>query len=87
MAIKIGINGFGRIGRMVFRAAQTQTDKYEIVGINDLCPVDYLAYMLKYDTMHGQFQGTIDFDVEKSLLIVNGKAIRVTAERNPADLK
>ena len=57
MAIKIGINGFGRIGRMVFRAAQTQTDKYEIVGINDLCPVDYLAYMLKYDTMHGQFQG------------------------------
>ena len=87
MAIKIGINGFGRIGRMVFRAAQTQTDKYEIVGINDLCPVDYLAYMLKYDTMHGQFQGTIDFDTEKNLLIVNGKAIRVTAERNPADLK
>ena len=87
MAIKIGINGFGRIGRMVFRAAQSQTDKYEIVGINDLCPVDYLAYMLKYDTMHGQFQGTIDFDTEKNLLIVNGKAIRVTAERNPADLK
>ena len=87
MAINIGINGFGRIGRMVFRAAQTQTDKYEIVGINDLCPVDYLAYMLKYDTMHGQFQGTIDFDTEKNLLIVNGKAIRVTAERNPADLK
>ncbi len=85
--IKIGINGFGRIGRMVFRAAQTQTDKYEIVGINDLCPVDYLAYMLKYDTMHGQFQGTIDFDLEKNLLIVNGKAIRVTAEKNPADLK
>ena len=85
--IKIGINGFGRIGRMVFRAAQTQTDKYEIVGINDLCPVDYLAYMLKYDTMHGQFKGTIDFDVEKNLLIVNGKAIRVTAEKNPADLK
>ena len=85
--IKIGINGFGRIGRMVFRAACTQTDKYDVVGINDLCPVDYLAYMLKYDTMHGQFQGTIDFDVEKSLLIVNGKAIRVTAERNPEDLK
>ena len=85
--IKIGINGFGRIGRMVFRAAQTQTDKYEIVGINDLCPVDYLAYMLKYDTMHGQFQGTIDFDTEKNLLIVNGKSIRVTAEKNPADLK
>ena len=85
--IKIGINGFGRIGRMGFRAACTQTDKYEIVGINDLCPVDYLAYMLKYDTMHGQFQGTIDYCVEKSQLIVNGKAIRVTAEKNPADLK
>ncbi len=85
--IKIGINGFGRIGRMVFRAACTQTDKYDVVGINDLCPVDYLAYMLKYDTMHGQFDGTIDYDTEKSLLIVNGKAIRVTAERNPEDLK
>ena len=85
--IKIGINGFGRIGRMVFRAACSQTEKYDIVGINDLCPVEYLAYMLKYDTMHGQFDGTIDFDTEKSLLIVNGKAIRVTAERNPEDLK
>ena len=85
--IKIGINGFGRIGRMVFRAACKQTEKYDIVGINDLCPVDYLAYMLKYDTMHGQFDGTIDYDMEKSLLIVNGKAIRVTAERNPEDLK
>ena len=85
--IKIGINGFGRIGRMVFRAACTQTDKYEIVGINDLCPGDYLAYMLKYDTMHGQFKGTIEADVEKSLLIVNGHAIRVTAEKDPANLK
>ena len=85
--IKIGINGFGRIGRMVFRAACTQTDKYEIVGINDLCPVDYLAYMLKYDTMHGQFKGTIEFDLEKSQLIVNGHAIRVTAEKDPANLK
>ena len=83
---KVGINGFGRIGRFVFRAAQTRND-IEIVGINDLCPVDYLAYMLKYDTMHGIFEGTIEADVEKSLLIVNGKAIRVTAERNPADLK
>ena len=72
---------------MVFRAACTQTDKYEIVGINDLCPVDYLAYMLKYDTMHGQFKGTIEADVEKSLLIVNGHAIRVTAEKDPANLK
>ena len=84
--IKVGINGFGRIGRFVFRAAQTRSD-IEIVGINDLCPVDYLAYMLKYDTMHGQFEGTIEADVENSKLIVNGKAIRVTAERNPADLK
>ena len=84
--IKVGINGFGRIGRFVFRAAQTRND-IEIVGINDLCPVDYLAYMLKYDTMHGQFDGTIEADVENSKLIVNGKAIRITAERNPADLK
>ena len=85
--IKIGINGFGRIGRMVFRAACTQTDKFEVVGINDLCPVDYLAYMLKYDTMHGRFNGTVDFDAEKSQLIGNGKAIRVTAEKDPANLK
>ena len=75
--IKVGINGFGRIGRFVFRAAQTRND-IQIVGINDLCPVDYLAYMLKYDTMHGQFDGTIEADVEKSQLIVNGKTIRVT---------
>ena len=84
--IKVGINGFGRIGRFVFRAAQTRDD-IQIVGINDLCPVDYLAYMLKYDTMHGMFEGTIEADVENSKLIVNGKEIRVTAERNPADLK
>ena len=84
--IKVGINGFGRIGRFVFRAAQNRSD-IQIVGINDLCPVDYLAYMLKYDTMHGAFQGTIEADVENSKLIVNGKEIRVTAERNPADLK
>ncbi|MBQ8192036.1 MAG: type I glyceraldehyde-3-phosphate dehydrogenase [Bacteroidaceae bacterium] len=84
--IKVGINGFGRIGRFVFRAAQTRDD-IQIVGINDLCPVDYLAYMLKYDTMHGMFEGTIEADVENSKLIVNGKEIRVTAERNPADWK
>ena len=70
--IKVGINGFGRIGRFVFRAAQNRND-IQIVGINDLCPVDYLAYMLKYDTMHGQFNGTIEADVENSKLIVNGK--------------
>ena len=84
--IKVGINGFGRIGRFVFRAAQNRND-IQIVGINDLCPVDYLAYMLKYDTMHGKFNGTIEADVENSKLIVNGKEIRVTAEKNPADLK
>ena len=84
--IKVGINGFGCIGRFVFRAAQTRND-IEIVGISDLCPVDYLAYMLKYDTMHGQFDGTIDFDVEKNLLIVNGQNIRITAEKDPANLK
>ena len=78
--IKVGINGFGRIGRFVFRAAQKRSD-IQIVGINDLCPVDYLAYMLKYDTMHGQFDVTIEADVENSKLIVNGKEIRVTAER------
>ena len=84
--IKVGINGFGRIGRLVFRAAQTRDD-IQIVGINDLLDVDYIAYMLKYDTMHGQFDGTIEYSVEKSQLIVNGKVIRVTAERNPEDLK
>ena len=84
--IKVGINGFGRIGRFVFRAAQKRND-IQIVAINDLCPVDYLAYMLKYDTMHGQFDGTIEADVENSQLIVNGQKIRVTAEKNPADLK
>ncbi len=84
--IKVGINGFGRIGRFVFRAAQERKD-IQIVAINDLCPVDYLAYMLKYDTMHGHFNGTIEADVENSQLIVNGKKIRVTAEKNPADLK
>ncbi len=84
--IKVGINGFGRIGRFVFRAAMNRPD-IEIVGINDLCPVDYLAYMLKYDTMHGKFEGTVDCDVEKSLLIVNGHSVRVTACKDPAELK
>lgn len=84
--IKVGINGFGRIGRFVFRAAQTRSD-IEVVAINDLMPVDYLAYMLKYDTMHGQFNGTVEADVQNNILIVNGKKVRVTAEKNPADLK
>ena len=83
--IKVGINGFGRIGRFVFRAAQERND-IEIVGINDLCPVDYLAYMLKYDTMHGKFEGTVEADVANSTLIVNGKKIRVTAVKDPAEL-
>ncbi|RNC64696.1 type I glyceraldehyde-3-phosphate dehydrogenase [Proteiniphilum sp. X52] len=82
--IKVGINGFGRIGRLVFRAAQNRND-IQIVGINDLLDVDYIAYMLKYDTIHGQFTGSID--VKEGNLVVNGNTIRVSAERNPADLK
>ncbi|MDE7180749.1 MAG: type I glyceraldehyde-3-phosphate dehydrogenase [Muribaculaceae bacterium] len=82
---KIGINGFGRIGRFVFRAS-TKRDDLEVVAINDLLPVDYMAYMLKYDTMHGRFDGTVDYDMEKSLLIVNGKPIRVTACRDPKEI-
>lgn len=84
--IKVGINGFGRIGRFVFRAAQTRDD-IQIVGINDLLPVDYLAYMLKYDTMHGQFDGTIEVDADNNQLIVNGKPVRITAEKDPTNLK
>ena len=84
--IKVGINGFGRIGRFVFRAAQNRDD-IEIVGINDLLPVDYMAYMLKYDTMHCQFEGTVEADAKRNVLIVNGKEIRVTAETDPANLK
>ena len=82
---KVGINGFGRIGRFVFRAS-TKRDDIEVVAINDLLPVDYMAYMLKYDTMHGQFDGTVDYNLEKSLLIVNGKEIRVTACRDPKEI-
>ena len=82
--IKIGINGFGRIGRLVFRAAQ-ERDDIQVVGINDLIDVEYMAYMLKYDTMHGKFNGTVE--VKDGKLVVNGNEIRVTAERNPADLK
>ena len=82
--IKVGINGFGRIGRFVFRAAQKRSD-IEIVGINDLLDAEYMAYMLKYDTMHGRFDGTVE--VKDGHLVVNGKTIRVTAEKNPADLK
>lgn len=84
MAIKIGINGFGRIGRIVFRAAQLRDD-IEVVGINDLIDVEYMAYMLKYDSTHGRFNGTVE--VKDGKLVVNGKAIRVTSERDPANLK
>ena len=83
--IKIGINGFGRIGRLVFRAACNQADKFQVVGINDLIDVEYMAYMLKYDSVHGKFNGTVE--IVDGKLVVNGNAIRVTAERNPADLK
>ena len=83
--IKIGINGFGRIGRLVFPAACNQADKFQVVGINDHIDVEYMAYMLKYDSVHGKFNGTVE--VVDCKLVVNGNAIRVTAERNPADLK
>ena len=82
--IKIGINGFGRIGRFVFRIA-VASENVEVVGINDLIDVDYMAYMLKYDSTHGRFKGTVE--VKNGALVVNGKNIRVTAEKNPADLK
>ena len=85
MAIKVGINGFGRIGRMVFRAAAKHFPDVEIVGINDLLEPDYLAYMLQYDSVHGRFKG--DISVEGSTLVVNGKRIRLTAVKNPAELK
>ena len=86
MAIKVGINGFGRIGRCVFRAAvQNFGDDIEIVGINDLLEPDYLAYMLRYDSVHGRFDG--DVQVKDGHLVVNGKTIRLTAERDPANLK
>jgi glyceraldehyde 3-phosphate dehydrogenase len=85
MTIKVGINGFGRIGRMVFRAAVRDFKDIEIVGINDLLDPDYLAYMLKYDSVHGRFKG--DVSVEGSTLVVNGRKIRLTAEKDPTALK
>ncbi|MBN9373222.1 type I glyceraldehyde-3-phosphate dehydrogenase [Hydrogenophaga sp. YM1] len=85
MTIKVGINGFGRIGRMVFRAAVANFKDIEVVAINDLLEPDYLAYMLKYDSVHGRFDG--DVKVEGSSLIVNGKKIRLTAVKDPAELK
>ena len=85
MTIKVGINGFGRIGRMVFRAAVQHFPDIEIVGINDLLEPDYLAYMLRYDSVHARFKG--DIGVDGSTLIVNGKRIRLTAEKDPAQLK
>ncbi len=84
MKIKVGINGFGRIGRFVFRAAAERND-IEVVGINDLMDIEYMAYMLKYDSTHGRFKGTVD--VVDGELVVNGNTIRVTAERNPENLK
>ena len=85
MAIKVGINGFGRIGRMVFRAAARDFADIEIVGINDLLEPEYLAYMLQYDSVHGRFKGTIA--VEGNTLVVNGRRIRLTAVKDPAELK
>ena len=85
MAIKVGINGFGRIGRMAFRAIAKDFQDIEVVGINDLLDADYLAYMLKYDSVHGNFPG--DIAVDGNTMIVNGKKIRLTAEMDPANLK
>ncbi|MEQ9286299.1 MAG: type I glyceraldehyde-3-phosphate dehydrogenase [Cyclobacteriaceae bacterium] len=82
--IRVGINGFGRIGRLVFRVAAERSN-IQVVGINDLVDVEYMAYMLKYDSTHGNFKGTVE--VKDGKLVVNGNEIRVTAERNPADLK
>ena len=82
---RIGINGFGRIGRMVFRAAVQEFPDLEIVGVNDILDPDYLAYMLKYDSVHGRFQGTVA--VEGGTLVVNGRKVRLTAEKDPANLK
>ena len=84
MAIRLGINGFGRIGRLVFRRACEQAD-IEVVGINDLIDVDYIAYMLRYDSTHGRFQG--DVEVINGALVVNGRPIRISSERDPADLR
>jgi glyceraldehyde 3-phosphate dehydrogenase len=84
MAIKVGINGFGRIGRLAFRVCAARND-VEVVGINDLIDVDYMAYMLKYDSVHGRFKGSVE--VKDGALVVNGKKIRVTAEKDPAALK
>src|SRR5688500_7942362 len=85
MAIKIGINGFGRIGRMVFRAAVQNFNEIEIVGINDLLEPDYLAYMLQYDSVHVRCKGAVSID--RNTLLVNGKKTRLTQERDPAALK
>jgi len=85
MAIKVGINGFGRIGRMVFRAAVQNFPDIEVVGINDLLEPDYLAYMLQYDSVHGRFKGTVT--VDGNTLVVNGKRIRLTAVKDPSELK
>lgn len=85
MTIKVGINGFGRIGRMVFRAIAKDFPELEVVGINDLLEPDYLAYMLRYDSVHGRFNGAIA--VDGNSMVVNGKKIRLTAEKDPANLK
>ena len=85
MTIKVGINGFGRIGRMAFRAIAKEFPNIEVIGINDLLDPDYLAYMLKYDSVHGNFQGDITTQGDK--MVVKGKSIRLTAEKDPINLK
>ena len=83
MSLRIGINGFGRIGRLVFRAAMQRSD-VTIVGINDLLNVEHLAYLLKYDSVHGKYQGSVE--IKDNNLVVNDKVIKVCAERNPEDI-
>src|SRR5213080_1157626 len=86
MAIKVGINGFGRIGRMVFRAAVQNFPDIEVVAINDLLEPDYLAYMLEHDSVHGRFKGDVSIE-DNNTLVVNGRRIRLTAAKDPAELR
>ena len=83
--IKSGINGFGRIGRCVLRVAE-QRDDIQVVAINDLLPLDYMAYLLKYDSVHGRFPGSVEIDEKDGDLVVDGRKIRITAEKDPASL-
>ena len=84
--IRIGVNGFGRIGRLALRAAEERGD-IEVVAINDIQPLDYLGYNLKFDSVHGRFNGTVDVDMENNFMIINGRKVVVTAEKEPRNIK